>query len=65
MKLNDREGRVWIMRYGLDGDAGRTLEDTGQGLHITRERVRAIQAKAIRKLRQPQLRSKLHDFAAA
>ena len=65
LELNDRERSVLIMRYGLDGDAARTLEDIGQGLHITRERVRQIQAKAIRKLRQPQLRSKLHDFAAA
>ncbi len=65
LELNERERSVLIMRYGLDGDAARTLEDIGQGLNITRERVRQIQAKAIRKLRHPQLSSKLHDFSAA
>lgn len=65
LELNERERSVIIMRYGLDGDAARTLEEIGQGLNITRERVRQIQAKAIRKLRHPQLSSKLNDFAIA
>ena len=65
LELNDRERSVLIMRYGLDGDAARTLEEIGQGLNITRERVRQIQAKAIRKLRHPQLSAKLNDFAVA
>lgn len=64
LELNDRERSVLIMRFGLDGDAARTLEDIGLGLNITRERVRQIQAKAIRKLRHPQLSAKLHDFTA-
>ncbi len=65
MELTDRERNVLIMRYGLDGDAARTLEEIGNGLNITRERVRQIQAKAIRKLRTPQMSSRLNDFATA
>ena len=65
LELTDRERDVLIMRYGLDGDAARTLEEIGNGLNITRERVRQIQAKAIRKLRTPQMCSRLNDFATA
>lgn len=65
LELTDRERNVIIMRYGLDGDAARTLEEIGNGLNITRERVRQIQAKAIRKLRSPQMCSKLNGFSTA
>ena len=65
LELTDRERDVLIMRFGLDGDTARTLEEIGNGLNITRERVRQIQAKAIRKLRAPQMCSRLNDFATA
>ncbi len=65
LELTDRERNVLIMRYGLDGDTARTLEEIGDGLNITRERVRQIQAKAIRKLRSPQMCSRLNDFSTA
>ena len=62
MELNERERSVLILRFGLDGDSARTLEEIGQGLDITRERVRQIQANAIRKLRHPHLSSRLNEL---
>jgi RNA polymerase primary sigma factor len=62
--LNERERRILELRYGLtDGDA-RTLEEVGQQYHVTRERIRQIEAKALRKLRHPTRRCKLEGFFA-
>jgi len=54
--LSARERRVIEMRYGIHGHGGRTLEETADAFHVTRERVRQIETKAIRKLREPQRR---------
>ncbi|MEM7128087.1 MAG: sigma-70 family RNA polymerase sigma factor [Chloroflexota bacterium] len=51
--LNERERTVLIKRFGLDNGESRTLEDVGKELDVTRERVRQIEAKALRKLRHP------------
>jgi RNA polymerase primary sigma factor len=60
--LNEREQQVLILRYGLaDGDQ-RTLEQVGQQFHVTRERIRQIEAKALRKLRHPSRLHKLEGF---
>lgn len=50
--LTPREQRVMILRYGLNGEKGHTLEEVGQEFNVTRERIRQIQANALRKLRQ-------------
>jgi RNA polymerase primary sigma factor len=52
-RLNDRERRVLVMRYGLAGNEPRTLEEVGREFRVTRERVRQIEAKALSKLRHP------------
>ncbi len=49
--LTDREKKVLILRYGLDGGRSYTLEEVGEKFHVTRERIRQIEAKALRKLR--------------
>jgi RNA polymerase primary sigma factor len=51
--LSDREQRVLEMRFGLDGDRPRTLDEVGQEFRVTRERARQIEAKALSKLRHP------------
>lgn len=60
--LSDREKRVLIMRFGLDDGKSKTLEDVGKEFKVTRERIRQIEAKAIRKLRHPTRAKKLRDF---
>jgi len=60
--LAERERKVLIMRFGLEDDTPRTLEDVGQEFNVTRERVRQIEAKALRKLRHPLRSRKLRDF---
>ena len=61
-QLNDRERRVLEMRFGLDDGASRTLEEVGQEFGVTRERIRQIEAKALRKLRHPIRSRKLRDY---
>ena len=60
--LNERERRVLIMRFGLEDGVTRTLEDVGREFEVTRERVRQIEAKALRKLRHPLRSRKLRDY---
>ncbi|MCQ3035798.1 MAG: RNA polymerase sigma factor RpoD [Bacilli bacterium] len=60
--LTDREERVLRLRYGLDDNKPRTLEEVGKEFGVTRERIRQIEAKAIKKLRQKNRRVKLEDF---
>ena len=62
--LNERERKVLEMRFGLQDDIPRTLEDVGKEFNVTRERVRQIEAKALRKLRHPLRSRKLRDFLA-
>ena len=60
--LGERESRVLRLRYGLDGDGPQTLEEVGKVFGVTRERIRQIEAKAIRKLRQPARSGQLRDY---
>lgn len=60
--LSDRERKVLIMRFGLDDGKSKTLEDVGKEFNVTRERIRQIEAKAIRKLKHPTRARKLRDF---
>ncbi len=60
--LSDREKRVIILRYGLIDGRQRTLEEVGQEFQVTRERIRQIETKALRKLRHPTRSRKLKDF---
>ena len=60
--LSERERRVLIMRFGLEDGVTRTLEDVGKEFNVTRERVRQIEAKALRKLRHPLRSRKLRDY---
>ena len=61
-ELSSREEQVIRLRYGLDDGKARTLEEVGKEFHVTRERIRQIEAKAIRKLRHPNRRRLLEDF---
>ena len=60
--LSPREAKVLRLRYGLDDGRPRTLEEVGKEFNVTRERVRQIEAKALRKIRNPNRSSKLRDF---
>jgi RNA polymerase primary sigma factor len=60
--LNSRERRVLEMRFGLKDGRGHTLEEVGQAFGVTRERIRQIEAKALRKLRHPLRSRKLRDY---
>ncbi len=61
-KLTPREEKVVRMRYGLDDGKPRTLEDVGKEFNVTRERIRQIEAKALRKLRNPGRFKNLRDY---
>jgi len=60
--LTDREKRVLILRFGLIDGKARTLEEVGKEFNVTRERIRQIEAKALRKLRHPSRSKKLKDY---
>ena len=60
--LSDREAKVLRLRFGLDDGRARTLEEVGKEFNVTRERIRQIEAKALRKLRSRGRSSKLVDF---
>ena len=60
--LTDREQKVLKLRFGLDDGRSRTLEEVGKEFDVTRERIRQIEAKALRKLRHPSRSKKLKDY---
>ncbi len=60
--LTPREEKVLRLRYGIDDGRPRTLEEVGKEFNVTRERIRQIEAKALRKLRHPSRSKKLRDF---
>ena len=60
--LKDREKQVVILRFGLEDGHPRTLEEVGKELNVTRERIRQIEAKALRKLRNPVRSKRIRDF---
>lgn len=61
-ELTDRERRVIMLRFGLEDGRARTLEEVGKEFNVTRERIRQIEAKALRKLRHPSRSRKLKDY---
>ena len=60
--LSDREAKVLRLRFGLSGSKPMTLEEVGREFGVTRERIRQIEAKALRKLKHPSRRKKLQDY---
>jgi RNA polymerase primary sigma factor len=60
--LNERERRVLQLRFGLEDGRSRTLEEVGREFGVTRERIRQIEAKALRKLRHPSRSDQLRSF---
>ena len=61
-ELNGREAQVIRERFGLDDNTPRTLSEIGEGMHLSRERVRQIESRALLKLRQPQNRCRVRDY---
>jgi len=61
-ELSEREARVLTLRFGLENDRPQTLEEVGKEFNVTRERIRQIEAKALRKLRHPSRSRRLKDF---
>ncbi|NDG73795.1 MAG: RNA polymerase sigma factor, RpoD/SigA family [Synechococcaceae bacterium WB8_1B_136] len=61
-ELSSREAEVIRLRYGLEDDTPQTLSQIGEGLQLSRERVRQIESRALLKLRQPQRRCRVHDY---
>ena len=62
LELTDREEKVLRLRFGLDDGRTRTLEEVGKEFNVTRERIRQIEAKALRKLKHPSRSKRLKDF---
>ena len=62
LELTDREEKVLCLRFGLDDGRTRTLEEVGKEFNVTRERIRQIEAKALRKLKHPSRSKRLKDF---
>ena len=60
--LTEREQKVLKLRFGLEDGRARTLEEVGKEFDVTRERIRQIEAKALRKLRHPSRSKKLKDY---
>jgi len=60
--LDEREAKVLSLRFGLMGETPKTLEEVGKIFNVTRERIRQIEAKALRKLRHPSRRKKLQNY---
>ena len=60
--LTSREAKVLRLRFGLEDGRPRTLEEVGKEFDVTRERIRQIEAKALRKLRHPSRSKKLKDY---
>ena len=60
--LTTIEAKVLRLRFGLDDGKARTLEEVGKEFDVTRERIRQIEAKALRKLRHPSRSKKLRDY---
>jgi len=60
--LTPREQKVLVLRFGLEDGRSRTLEEVGREFAVTRERIRQIEAKALRKLRHPSRSKKLKDY---
>ena len=62
LELGERERKVLELRFGLTDGTPRTLEEVGKEFNVTRERIRQIEAKALRKLKHPSRSQKLKDF---
>ena len=60
--LTPREAKVLKLRFGLEDGRTRTLEEVGKEFEVTRERIRQIEAKALRKLRHPSRSKRLRDY---